>query len=99
MSTTKINAPIDVMLASLTPEIYDRLLTAVETGKWADGIALTEEQKANTLQLVMLWQAKHNHNAEHMSINTEGEMVIESKQTLRKKFAGETINIITKDES
>ena len=48
---------LDEMIDAMTPEVYQRLVTAVETGKWADGVALTAEQKENSLQLVLLWQA------------------------------------------
>jgi uncharacterized protein YeaC (DUF1315 family) len=36
---------IDDMISGMTPEIYQRLVTAVELGKWPDGVALTPEQK------------------------------------------------------
>ncbi|NIG87771.1 DUF1315 family protein [Serratia symbiotica] len=68
------------LIAAMTPEIYQRLLRAVELGKWQDGIALTPEQKANSLQAVMLWQSKNNVNPQHMSIGTNGQMVMKSKQ-------------------
>ncbi|TKI08168.1 YeaC family protein [Martelella alba] len=73
---------IDALLAQLTPEIYQRLVTAVELGKWPDGVPLTEEQKANCLQMVMLWQARHNHQPDHMSIDTDGNIVMKSKREL-----------------
>lgn len=60
------------LIAAMTPEIYQRLLRAVELGKWPDGIALTPEQKANSLQAVMLWQSKNNVDPQHMSIGTNG---------------------------
>ncbi len=68
------------------PEVYQRLSTAVELGKWPDGVALTEEQKENCLQLVMLWQARHNTEAQHMTIDTNGQMVMKSKQQLKEDF-------------
>ena len=74
------------MIAGMTPEIYQRLVTAVETGKWADGVALTAEQKENSLQLVLLWQAKHNDNPQHMSVAKGGEMVMKSKRELKEEF-------------
>lgn len=77
---------LDEMIASLTPEVYQRLVTAVETGKWADGVALTPEQKENSLQLVMLWQARHNDNPQHMSVGKGGEMVMKSKKQLKDDF-------------
>ncbi len=54
---------LDEIINSMTPEVYQRLSTAVELGKWPDGVALTPEQKENSLQLVMLWQARHNTEA------------------------------------
>ena len=69
---------INELVASMTPEVYQRLATAVETGKWPDGVALTPEQKENSLQLVMLWQARHNTDAQHMTIDTNGQMVTKS---------------------
>ncbi|WP_312177406.1 MULTISPECIES: YeaC family protein [Pseudescherichia] len=77
---------INELVASMTPEVYQRLATAVETGKWPDGVALTPEQKENSIQLVMLWQARHNTDAQHMTIDTNGQMVMKSKQQLKEEF-------------
>ncbi|MEN5015313.1 DUF1315 family protein [Erwinia sp. Eh17-17] len=77
---------LEEMIASLTPEVYQRLVTAVETGKWADGVALTPEQKENSLQLVLLWQARHNDNPQHMSVAKGGEIVTKSKKQLKQEF-------------
>ncbi|WP_127959372.1 YeaC family protein [Serratia microhaemolytica] len=74
------------LIASMTPEIYQRLARAVELGKWGDGVALTAEQKESCLQAVMLWQAMHNTDAQHMTINTDGELVLKSKQELKQQF-------------
>ncbi|HFZ8995977.1 TPA: YeaC family protein [Citrobacter freundii] len=76
----------DDVIGSMTPEVYQRLATAVELGKWPDGVALTPEQKENCLQLVMLWQARHNTDAQHMTIDTNGQMVMKSKQQLKEDF-------------
>ncbi len=80
---------VDALMAALTPEIYQRLLTAVELGKWPDGIRLSAEQKEHCLQIVMLWQARHNHRPEHMSIGTDGSIVMKSKRELLAEFTGE----------
>ncbi|MCP1436634.1 uncharacterized protein YeaC (DUF1315 family) [Erwinia persicina] len=77
---------LDEIIAAMTPEVYQRLATAVETGKWADGVALTPEQKENSLQLVMLWQARHNDEPQHMSVGKGGEMVTKSKKQLKEEF-------------
>lgn len=77
---------LEQIVNSMTPEIYQRLATAVELGKWPDGVALTPEQKENSLKLVMLWQARNNVQAEHMTIDTNGQMVMKSKQQLKEDF-------------
>ena len=77
---------IEQMIDNMTPEIYQRLVTAVELGKWPDGVALTAEQKENCLQLVKLWQSRYNDDAQHMTIDTQGQMVMKSKQQLKEDF-------------
>lgn len=77
---------LDEIIATLTPEAYQRLVTAVETGKWADGVALTPQQKENSLQLVMYWQSRNNDNPQHMSVGKGGEMVMKSKKQLKEEF-------------
>nr|WP_113869661.1 DUF1315 family protein [Brenneria salicis]NMN91610.1 hypothetical protein [Brenneria salicis ATCC 15712 = DSM 30166]RBP57320.1 hypothetical protein DES54_1709 [Brenneria salicis ATCC 15712 = DSM 30166]RLM28421.1 transcriptional regulator [Brenneria salicis ATCC 15712 = DSM 30166] len=77
---------LDDLIEAMTPEIYQRLATAVELGKWPDGVALSTEQKENCLQIVMMWQARHNKQAEHMTIGANGEIVIKSKQELKQQF-------------
>lgn len=80
---------LDDIINSMMPEVYQRLSTAVELGKWPDGVALTEEQKENCLQLVMLWQARHNIEAQHMTIDTNGQMVMKSKQQLKEDLVSQ----------
>ncbi|MCS2172609.1 YeaC family protein [Scandinavium sp. TWS1a] len=77
---------IEQIIDGMTEDVYQRLATAVELGKWPDGVALTPEQKENCLQLVMLWQARYNTNAQHMTIDTQGQMVMKSKQQLKEDF-------------
>ncbi|AXW88024.1 transcriptional regulator [Lonsdalea britannica] len=81
------------VLKVMTPDIYQRLVTAVELGKWPDGVALTSEQKDNALQMVLLWQSRHNAEADHMSINQQGEIEIKSKQALKQRFAASAESI------
>ncbi|WP_154023090.1 YeaC family protein [Klebsiella oxytoca] len=77
---------IERIIDGMTPEVYQCLATAVELGKWPDGVALTAEQKENCLQLVMLWQARYNVDAQHMTIDNNGQMVMKSKQQLKVDF-------------
>jgi uncharacterized protein YeaC (DUF1315 family) len=50
---------IEQMLAILNPEIVERLKTAVEIGKWPNGIALTKEQREICMQAVIAWELKN----------------------------------------
>ena len=79
------------LIAAMTPEIYQRLVQAVELGKWPDGVALTREQKENSLQAVMLWQSMNNVDPRHMSIGTDGQIVMKSKQELKQQFVAEPL--------
>ena len=40
---------VNDLISMVTPEIYQRLSTAVELGKWPDGVALTAEQKEHCM--------------------------------------------------
>ncbi|MDO2947447.1 YeaC family protein [Aeromonas simiae] len=74
------------VIAEMPQEVYERLRTAVELGKWPDGRALTEEQKATSLQAVMAWQAQHLTDPEHMNIGADGNIVMKSKSELKRQF-------------
>lgn len=50
---------IEQMLAILDPEIVSRLKTAVEIGKWPNGIVLTTEQRQICMQAVIAWEAQN----------------------------------------
>ncbi|MEQ4532152.1 MAG: DUF1315 family protein [Mixta sp.] len=91
-----MKSELNAMVEAMTPDIYQRLVTAVEIGKWPDGVALTEEQKENCMQLVMLWQARHNHQPQHMSIGQGGELVTRTKRELKEEFGiGDDVTRIT----
>ena len=79
------------LIEVMTLEIYQRLVQAVELGKWPDGVALTPEQKENSLQAVMLWQSMNNVDPQHMSIGTDGQIVMKSKQELKQQFVAEPL--------
>ncbi|TEW56030.1 DUF1315 family protein [Psychromonas sp. RZ22] len=75
---------------NITPSLYEKLKTAVETGKWLDGAVLTEEQKAHSLQLVMAYQKEFNEQPDHFTIAQNGEIYMESKKVLKSQFSEET---------
>lgn len=75
------------LINAITPEAYERLQYAVETGKWPEGQVLSQEQRDSCMQAVMLYQAKYNTNPEHMSVAVGGEIKFKSKAELKKDFA------------
>lgn len=82
------------LVSTITLEAYERLLYAVETGKWPDGTVLTKEQRDNCMQAVMLYQSKHNTEAEHMTVAAGGELSLKSKSELKKVFSNNEQDII-----
>ncbi|MGF1691873.1 YeaC family protein [Photobacterium kagoshimensis] len=77
---------VEQILHAMTPEVYQRLMTAVEVGKWPDGTVLTQEQRDATMQAVMLYQSRNNQDAEHMSVELGGEIKFKSKAELKRDF-------------
>jgi len=45
------------VLSAMTPEVRERLSTAVEIGRWPDGSKLTEQQKSSSMQAIIAWDA------------------------------------------
>jgi uncharacterized protein YeaC (DUF1315 family) len=90
---------IEQLLTSMTPEVYQKLLYAVETGKWPDGSPLEKEQHASCMQAVMLYQSKHNNDAQHMTVAAGGEISFKSKSELKKQFKNDEQDILRVKES
>ncbi|MGQ4275887.1 YeaC family protein [Pseudidiomarina sp. E22-M8] len=78
------------LLASISADTYERLVQAVETGRWPDGVALTEAQKENTVQLVMAYQATYCPSAEPFRIGADGLLVTRSKREMRDNLKQDT---------
>ncbi|MEE1672370.1 DUF1315 family protein [Agarivorans aestuarii] len=91
---------VDKLLAAISPEIYQNMLTAVETGRWPDGKQLSDEQRDHTQQMVILYQSKHNHQPQHFTVGTDGELVMKSKQELKRQYKEEqTIISVPQNDS
>jgi len=43
----------------LDEEVYERLKTALELGKWPDGKLLTEQQRETCMQAVISYEVRH----------------------------------------
>jgi len=77
---------IDNLVQNITPELFERLQYGAATGKWPDGTPLSDEQKQQTVQLVMLYQAKVAQSNEQFTIGANGEMIQKTKAQLQKEF-------------
>lgn len=75
------------LLATISPETFDRLVAAVETGRWPDGVALTEAQKESTIQLVMAYQAKYCPSDEPFRVGSDGLLVTRSKREMKASLS------------
>lgn len=82
------------LLNAMNPEVYERLTYAVETGKWPEGTALTQEQRDSCMQAVMLYQSKHNVEAQHMTVAAGGDISFKSKAELKKQFTSDQEDIV-----
>lgn len=88
---------INQLLSKITPEEIDRLNYAVETGRGPEGQYLTEEQRDSAMQIVMLYQSRHNINAQHMTVGQGGMITVKSKKELKAVFSADS-NIIAQFE-
>ncbi len=65
-------------VAKLDQATIDKLTTAIEIGKWDNGEKLTDKQRENAMQAVLLWQAQQAEAevTEPFKINNKGEFKI-----------------------
>ncbi|MBB1317089.1 DUF1315 family protein [Shewanella sp. SR43-4] len=82
---------INKVIDEMPEEVYLRLLSASELGKWDDGTVLTQPQRESTLQVVMLYQARKLQQTEHFTIGAGGNINELSKSELKKQFKGDPI--------
>jgi uncharacterized protein YeaC (DUF1315 family) len=83
------------LLTSMSEGVYQKLLQAVETGKWLDGSPLTEQQRDTSMQAVMIYQAKVLKSGQHMTIGADGEIVHRSRESLQQELKQNSNNIQT----
>lgn len=77
------------LVDAITPEAYQRLVYAVETGKWPEGTVLSEQQRESCIQAMMLYQSKHNQQPEHMTVAAGGELHIKTKRDFKQEFSSD----------
>lgn len=78
------------VVENLSPELYQRLKHAVETGKWPEGTTVDDAQLQSAMQIVMAYQAKILQSDEIMTVGKDGQIVQKSKQDLKKQFSNST---------
>lgn len=49
----------DSVIAGMGQDVYERLLLALETGRWPDGRQITSEQREHAMQAVIAWGQQH----------------------------------------
>jgi uncharacterized protein YeaC (DUF1315 family) len=74
------------LVAAMSDETYQKLVDAVATKRWADGQLLSDSQHAQTMQLVMAYQAKVLRSEEPFTIGADGQMVIKSKAEMKQQL-------------
>jgi uncharacterized protein YeaC (DUF1315 family) len=74
------------LVSAMAPETYHKLADAVGTGRWADGTPLTEQQKEQTLQLVLAYQSTVLQSNELFTVGADGQLVHKTKAELKKQF-------------
>lgn len=57
---------IDKLLESITPEAYENLKYAAETGRWPNGDRVSDEQRDYCIQAIIAYDLKHNREEDRV---------------------------------
>lgn len=52
---------LEVLKAGFNQENIDQLKKALELGKWADGTSLSEQEKLDALELIIIFDSQHQN--------------------------------------
>jgi len=52
------------LIEAMSPDIYESLKSAVELGKWPNGVKLTQEQREQSLRAVIAYEHQRNMSEE-----------------------------------
>lgn len=61
------------LISQMTPDIYHRMVRALEIGRWPDGRALTPQQMESTMQAVIAWGEQHLPEHERVGFIDKGK--------------------------
>ena len=62
----------DALIESITPETYDQLKRALELGKWADGVRLTQDQREQVMQAIIAYGERNLKQEERVGFIDRG---------------------------
>jgi len=82
---------IEQLINAMSPNVYELLKQGVEIGKWPNGIALTPEQREQATQAMMLYQATHLEQTDHLTVGKDGVLNNLSKSQLKRQFSEDEI--------
>ena len=74
------------LVETMSEDMYQRLKTAVETGKWPEGQQVEAAQRQSAMQIVMAYQARCLEMDDMMTIGSDGNIVQKSKRELKAEF-------------
>lgn len=74
------------LVTAMSSETYQKLAEAVATGRWADGTVMAEQQRAQSMQLVMAYQARVLRSNEPFTIGADGLMVTKTKAEMKASW-------------
>lgn len=83
---------VETLLQAMSPLVYEKLVSSVETGKWLDGTPLNEQQRETCLQAVMMYQAKVLKSNQHMTIGENGAIVHKSREAFKQELAQQSFD-------
>jgi len=75
------------VVENLSEDMYCRLKSAVETGKWPEGTIVDEAQRESAMHIVMAYQSRVLKSDENMTIGPDGQIVNKSKKELKTQFS------------
>ena len=84
---------------TMSKDMYVRLKSAAETGKWPEGTVVDEAQRATALQLIMAYQSIHENSDEMLTIGNDGHIVEKNKRQLKAEFPSNVNNKTSSKES
>lgn len=73
----------DDLIASITPATFEKLLAAVETGRWPDGVALSAKQREHSLQLIIAYQARYLPGEDLFTVAADGQLIVKPKAEVK----------------